>query len=95
MADTELARVAAIEAALLEAVAADDAAQMARCGQDRDGLIRELAPKLEPTELQELARQDAEFRIKLTALRDRVAAEIDSLRLGRRASRAYAETAQI
>ncbi|MEL6951120.1 MAG: hypothetical protein AAGM16_13510 [Pseudomonadota bacterium] len=95
MADTELARVAAIEAALLEAVAADDAAQMAQCGQDRDGLIRELAPKLAPNELQELARQDTEFRIKLTALRDRVAAEIDGLRLGRRASRAYAETAQI
>ncbi|MEL6448209.1 MAG: hypothetical protein AAFQ62_09725 [Pseudomonadota bacterium] len=95
MADTDLARVAAIEAALLDAVAADDAAHMAQCGQDRDALIRQLAPNLEPTALQELARQDAEFRIRLTALRDRVAAEIDGLRLGRRASRAYAETAQI
>lgn len=80
---------------MLEAVAADDAAQMAQCGQDRDTLIREVAPGLEPIELQELAQQDAEFRIKVTALRDRVAAEIDGLRLGRRASRAYAETAQI
>lgn len=95
MTDSELARVAAIEAALLEAVAADDTAQMAQCGQDRDVLIRELALGLQPDALQALARQDAEFRETLTALRDRVAAEIDGLRLGRRASRAYAETAQV
>ena len=91
--EADLDRVASLEASLLEAIGADDADRVALLVAERDGLVRELAPTLDALALESLVRQDADFRAEVTAARDRVAADIEGLRTGRRASQAYAETA--
>ena len=93
MPEADLDRVASLEASLLEAIGADDADRVALLVAERDGLVRELAPTLDALALESLVRQDADFRAEVTAARDRVAADIEGLRTGRRASQAYAETA--
>lgn len=89
-----LDRLDEIEAALLDAVANESAGQIATLAAQRDRLIRTLAPELDAAGLQALAARDGEFGDRMAAIRDRVLAELDALRTGRRATRAYAETAR-
>lgn len=89
-----LDRLDEIEAALLDAVAADAPEQVSSLAGERDRLIRALAPTLDAPGLQALAARDTDFGAKMAAIRDRVLAEIDALRTGRRAARAYSETAR-
>lgn len=89
-----LDRLDEIEAALLEAVAVDAPDRISSLAGERDRLIRALAPELDAPDLQALAARDTEFGAKMAAIRDRVLAEIDALRTGRRATRAYSETAR-
>ncbi len=89
-----LERLDEIEAALLDAAAIDAAEHIASLADKRDQLIRSLAPTLDASDLQALAARDTDFGKKMAAIRDRVLAEIDALRSGRRATRAYAETAR-
>lgn len=89
-----LERLDEIEAALLDALAAEAEEEIATLAAARDALIRALAPTLGAPDLRALARRDGEFGRRVAAARDRVVSDLDALRAGRRASRAYAETAR-
>lgn len=89
-----LDRLDELEAALLDAVAVDAPEAITNLVGERDRLIRALAPTLDASGLEALAARDTHFGVKMAAIRDRVVAEIDALRTGRRATRAYADTAR-
>ena len=82
-----------IETALLDAVLGDRASDVPGLTQLRDRVIRELAPTLDRDGLVALFEADVAFRARVAAVRERVGGDIDALRTGRVAARAYAEAA--
>ena len=64
-----------------------------RLGRERDALLRGAAAELDAFGLRALIQRDAEFGARVLAHRARVAEDIEALRTGRKAARAYAETA--
>ena len=86
-------RLDVIESALLDAVAAAPADDTLELATERDVLMRRLAETRDVSVLKTLVARDSAFTRAVARIRSDLAREVETVRAGRQASRAYAETA--